>query len=144
MTWENRTQDANLALKTAGLVAATAAGSTIVDLGGATFGEVQVDITAIEVASNDEFYQIGLYGSNSSSFASGIVLLAAINVGAVGGSGTAAQGALTSAADGTGRRYFGFRNEIDGTVYRYVRIGTVAKGTIATGINYTAAIVQRK
>ena len=71
----NFTFDANLELKDAGLVAADAAGTVdsvaaIRDIGLGRFDAICViDVTAIEIASNDEVYKISVQGSNSSSFA---------------------------------------------------------------------------
>jgi hypothetical protein len=42
-----------------------------------------------------------------------------------------------------GRRELAFCNEVNGTVYRYIRLYTFVAGTIATGINYSARLVQK-
>jgi hypothetical protein len=85
----------------------------------------------------NEKYDIVLQGSNSATFASGIVALARIAVG------TAAL-VDTSADTSTGRIILPFRTEFMGTIYRYVRAYTVVSGTdVATGINYNARIVKR-
>jgi hypothetical protein len=60
-------------LKDAGLVASSAAGQVdssdkIVDLGaGLVEGHLVVDVTAIEIADNDEYYDIQLQGRRSRS-----------------------------------------------------------------------------
>lgn len=131
--------DANLVIKDEGIIAASAAclvdtSAQVLDLGeGFIEGNFIVDITEIEIASGDEIYTIILEGSTSSSFASTIVPLAVLLVGAnsviVGGSDV----------DSTvGRYVIPFRNERDNVVYPYVRGYTVVVGTIATGggINY--------
>ena len=65
------TYDSSLVLKAAGLVAADAAGSLIVNVGDATFkGVAVIDVTAIETASTDEQYRIVVQGSTSATFAS--------------------------------------------------------------------------
>jgi hypothetical protein len=124
-------------LKDAGLVAADAAGTVggdakIINLGaGLVEGNMIVDVTAIEIASNDERYFISLQGSASATFASGIVDLAAVELGAlevIGGD-----------QDSTiGRYKVPFRTEKNGTIYPYVRLYTDVSGTIATGINFSA------
>ncbi len=43
----------------------------------------------------------------------------------------------------TGRKIVPIRTELEGTVYRYVRLHTTVAGTIATGINYTAFLAKR-
>ena len=131
--------DEELILKDAGLVAADAAAQVdsadqIVDLGaGLVEGHMIVDVTAIEIASNDEVYKISLQGSNSATFASGIEDLAILELGAlevIGGD-----------VDSTVGRYkVPFRTEKNGTVYRYARAYTDVAGTIATGINYSARL----
>ena len=132
--------DAEFELKDAGLVAASAAATVdsaakIMDVGAARMeGTVVVDVTAIEIASNDEEYDIILQGSNSSSFASGIENLAQLNLGAT----EVRQG---GAQDSTVGRYeMFFTNQADDTTYRYLRLYTVVAGAIATGINYTAFV----
>ncbi len=134
-----------LKMKDAGLVATSAAGQVsdanhIEDLGGGfTDGNLIVDVTAIEIASDNELYTVMLQGSNSSTFADGIVSLATLLLGAneviVGGVDTDST---------TGRYIVPFRNELNGTVYRYARIYTTVSGTIATGggINFSAFLAK--
>jgi hypothetical protein len=131
--------DNELILKDAGLVAADAAAQVggsdqIVDLGaGLVEGHLVVDVTAIEIASNDEAYKISLQGSNSATFASGIEDLAILELGALE--------AIGGDVDSTVGRYrVPFRTEKNGTVYRYVRAYTDVTGSIATGINYSARL----
>jgi len=136
----NYTFDADLELKDAGLVAASAAATVggsaqILDLGDAIFsGIVVIDASAIEIASNDEEYDIILQGSNSATFASGIESLAQMNLGATevrqGGAGDSL----------AGRYLMPFVNIQADITYRYVRIYTVVAGSIATGINFRARI----
>ncbi len=126
--------DVDLEIKDAGLVASSAAAQVsssnqVLDIGdGFVEGNFIVDITAIEIATNDEIYTIILEGSSSSSFASDIVPLAVLLVGAneviVGG---------TDVDSIVGRYSVPFRNERVGTLYRYVRGYTEVVGTIATG-----------
>jgi len=127
-------------MKDAGLVAASAAAQVggsnkILDMGAGRFeGVLVVDVTAIEIASNDEEYDIIVQGSSSSSFASDIQNLGQLNLGAT----EVRQGGAIDST--TGRYELLFTNEQDDTVYRYIRVYTVVAGSIATGINYTAFV----
>jgi len=128
--------DDALNLKDAGLVASTAAGSTILDLGpGIVDGFIVLDVTAVEVADGNEIYDISLEGSNVAAMTSGSVTLATIEMGNAA--------APADADTGTGRFAVPFRNEQNGTIYRYVRIHTAVAGTVATGINYSAFLAKR-
>lgn len=128
--------DDSLALKDAGLVATTTTESTILDLGsGLVDGFLVLDVSACEVASTNEIYLVCLEGSNVAAMTSGSVCLAEIEMG----NASAPADADTS----TGRFAVPFRNEQNGTIYRYVRIYTEVAGTIATGINFAAFIAKR-
>ena len=130
------TYDDSLSLKDAGLVAATTTEATILDLGpGLVDGFLVLDVSACEVASTDEKYTVHLEGSTVAAMTSGSVTLANIPLG----NETAPADADTS----TGRFAVPFRNEQNGTIYRYVRIYTLVAGTIATGINFAAFIAKR-
>jgi len=134
--------DNDYILKDAGLVAADAAGTVggealIADLGaGLVEGNLVIDVTALNIDDNDELYQISLQGSNSATFASGIVDLAILELGAlevIGGD-----------VDSTiGRYIVPFRTEKNGTVYRYVREYCDLDGTVGTGINFTAHLTKK-
>jgi hypothetical protein len=129
--------DPGMEFKDAGLIAADAAAlvdtvAKIVDLG-ANFlrAAMVIDISAVEIASNDERYDIVIQLSNSATFASGILDRCALTTGTLE--------ALAGDTDTpVGRHILYFDNEIDGTIYRYARVWTDVTGTIATGINYTA------
>lgn len=128
--------DKDLNLKDAGLLASTTTGSTIIDLGpGLVDGFLVLDVSAIEVADSSEIYLVCLEGSNVAAMTSGSVCLAQIELG----NATAPADADT----GTGRYVVPFRNEQNGTLYRYVRLYTEITGTIATGINFTAFLAKR-
>lgn len=128
--------DDSLSLKDAGLVATTTTEATILDLGpGIVDGFLVLDVSAVEVASTDEIYLICLEGSTVAAMTSGSVTLAQIEMG----NSTAPADADTS----TGRFAIPFRNEQNGTVYRYVRIYTEVAGTVATGINFSAFVAKR-
>lgn len=134
--------DSTLIMKDAGLVAASAAGTVASAAKVANVGEGRVDarlvldVTAIEVASNDELYSVAIQGSTSASFASGIEELAVVNLGAaevIGGD-----------SDSTVGRYeIPFSNVKAGVTYPYLRVYTTVAGTVATGINYVARIEPR-
>lgn len=136
-----QTFDAALQLKSAGLVAASAAAQVggsdkILDLGGGRVdGRAIIDVSAIEVATGDEIYTVHIQGSNSATFASGIVGLAAMELGA-------ATPLVGDTATGAGRFELPFCTQQNGTTYRYVRAYTVVAGTIATGINYSAYVAK--
>lgn len=138
------TFDAELQLKDAGLVAADAAATVasvakILDVGtGNVRGDVVVDVSAVEIATGDERYTVLVQGSNSSSFASGIAILAAMPIGDGSTIATAFGSSGVDVDDTTGRFVIPFRNERNGTNYRYIRLWTDVAGTIATGINYIA------
>ena len=94
-------------------------------------GHLVVDVTAIEIASDDESYDIQLQGSSKSDFADSFEVLASVKLGAqevIGGDQDSA----------TGRYMVPFRTEKNGTTYQYARVYTDVNGTIATGINFTA------
>lgn len=131
------TYDDALELKAAGLVASTTDGSLIVDLGSGLFdGFVVVDMSACEIATGDEIYTVALEGSNVAAMTSGSVCLGK----KVFGNLVAPMDAALSTA---GRYVIPVRNEVGGTLYRYVRIHTTVAGTIATGINYSAFLAKR-
>lgn len=139
------TFDADLEMKDAHLVAAddpaqVDSADKILDCGKGFFkADLVIDVTAIEIASNDELYKICFQLSNSSTFASGIVDNAILELGAL----EATEGDADST---TGRYVLAVSNrDNNGTTYRYARVFTAVEGTIATGINYSAFLskVQR-
>lgn len=136
------TYDNSTLLKDAGLVASTAAAQVagsnkILDMGASRFdGRAIIDFTAAEADTNDEIYHACIQGSTSATFASGIVNLGV----ALLGDATTTHETVDTAV---GRREIAFCNEVNGTVYRYVRAYTYVAGTVATGINYTAFIAQK-
>jgi hypothetical protein len=135
------TYDANLLLKDAGLIAADAAcqvggADKILNVGsGRVDGTVVIDISAIETASSDEIYNVLLQGSNSATFASGIVPLGALEFGHA----TPLHGDVTTAV---GRYELPFTNQQGGTCYKYIRLYVDVAGSIATGINFTAFVAK--
>lgn len=137
------TPDINTQLKDAGLVAADAAwqvsaANKILDLGGAAEvgridGNLHIEVTAIEIASNDELYKLHFQVSSSATFASTIYSTLIVELGALE--------VLTGGQDvdsATGHYVFPVSNDFNGTLYRYCRGYTDVAGTIATGINFQA------
>ena len=138
------TFDADLEFKDAGLVASSAAAQVdssdkIVDLGTGLFrGKMIIDVSALEIASNDELYDIVVQLSSDSDFgtAANIREAAQLNLSA-----SEVKRTDCDADDSTGVYKLYFDNEHDGTYYRYARLYTVVGGTVATGINYSAFCV---
>lgn len=134
------TPDITIKLKDAGAITADAAwqvggANAIWDLGSATYTPfaVHVSITAIEVDTTDEVYRLWIQGSSSATFASTIVNLACLEVGAAA--------AVSATADvGHTAGYYSIlaHNESDGVNYRYIRGYTDVTGTLVTGINFDA------
>lgn len=87
-------------------------------------GNMQVDVSAIDIASNDEVYHVILQGSSDSGFASTIVNLAILSLAdaAVALGGSDEDGA-------TGRFVVPFTTERNGTTFRFLRVFIDALGT---------------
>jgi hypothetical protein len=137
-------RDDTLLMKDAGLVATSAAATVASAAKVANVGEglvdafLVVDVSVIEIASDDEIYSIAVQGSDVADFTTTPVIeeLAVLNVGAnevLGGNQDSA----------VGRYVLPFRNEKAGTVLPYLRVYTTVAGDVATGINYTAHIQAR-
>lgn len=126
-------------LQDAGLVASSAAGTRVLDLGpgiGIRAGVVVIDVSAIEIASNDEAYTIHVQGSPDAALgtAGNIVELASLTL-----SCKEAKLSDSDRDDATGRRFLPYINTAeDGVPLRYLRLYITVAGTIATGINFTA------
>ncbi len=136
--------DAELELKDAGLLAASAAcqvdsAAAYLDLGaGVCKGKVVIDVSALEIATNDETYTIFVQGSNTTAFtAAGIAELCSLNLGC-----SQLKVSDCDKDDAIGRYKMFFDNEQNGTYYRYVRLYVFIAGTIATGINFTAFMTK--
>jgi hypothetical protein len=142
------TFDADLQMKDAGLVAADAAwtvgGSALVlDVGTGRFcGQCVIDVSAMEIASGDERYTFLIQGSSSATFASDIVILAALPVGDGSTIGTAFGSSGVDVDDAAGRYVLPFTNERNNVYYRYIRGWTDVAGSIATGINFIAYVAK--
>jgi hypothetical protein len=143
-----KTYDVDLELKDAGLVAASAAAQVdsvdqILNLGtGTVLGDIIIDVSAMEVASDDEKYIIHAEVSSESDFASDIYAVCSLILGSAG---TAEWDNIPGDTDMyIGRYVLPFRNEIrNGTPKQYMRLYTEVSGTVATGINYTAYLSKR-
>lgn len=131
------TYDADLKLRDAGLVAASAAAQVssaakVLDLGpGFVRGDVVIDLKAIEVATGDELYQIEAQFSSSPTFASDILVGPVLKLGDSSVTNSSADSAL-------GRYVLPVINAINGTTYQYFRLFDRISGTVATGISYDA------
>ena len=133
--YSSRTYDNATLLRAAGLIAATATESIILDIGAGLIDADWInDVLAIEVASTVEKYTVILEGSNVAAMSSGIVELARCDFGNVT--------TPVTVVTGTGRFLTPFRNEIDGTIYRYCRVQTTVVGAIATGLNFVSWIAK--
>jgi hypothetical protein len=142
------TFDKLLEMKDAGLIAADAAwgvGGTakVLDVGTGNFcGHCVVDISALEIASGDERYNLIIQGSSSATFASDVVILAMLPVGDGSTIATAFGSSGVDVDDLAGRYIIPFTNERNNIRYRYIRGFTDVTGTIATGINFTAWVAK--
>lgn len=127
------TYDSATSLKAAGLLATSTDGS-ILDLGaGLVDAYLVIDLSACEIATGDEIYTVSLEGSNVAAMTSGSVCLAKKVFGNL-------VVPMDAALSASGRYVVPFRNEENGTTYRYVRLSTLVAGTVATGINFSAFI----
>ena len=142
--------DSLLELASGGLVATTTE-HTAIDLGAegagdnedgvAVFrGDAVIDISAIEIASNDELYEFVIEGGDSLAFTTGDEdELARIHVGALEVLSTD-----TTVDSDVGRYILPFTNLRNTRAYRFIRLNVQISGTIATGINYTCFIGKPK
>lgn len=119
-------------------ITATETGSVILDVGaGLVDGYLVVDVTALDVTTGDEAYSLMLEGSPDAAFGTSgnIRVMAELRVG--GATFTTPNGA----ADGVGRFAIPFRNERNGTLYRYVRLYTLIAGTTPS-ITFSAFLAK--
>ncbi len=132
-----------LALKDAGAVTASGAGevsaaAAIVHLAAETTGLLRIVVSAMDIASNDEIYDLILQGSPDAAFdtAANIVELQAINLSA-----KEVKRSDSDADNATGTYDKPFVNTgRNGTVYPYLRIYHAIAGTTPS-INYTATLI---
>jgi hypothetical protein len=133
------TYDDDLSLKASAAVTSSAAGTLILDLGtGETRGDVVIEVSAMDIASNDEIYDIVLQGSPDAAFgtAGNIQELTAISLSAKEVKRTG-----SDKDDTTGRYVVPFSNRHGETNYRYVRIYTVV-GAASSSITYRAFLTK--
>lgn len=129
--------DADLELKDAGALTASAAAQVdsaarVLDMGAARFdGLALINVTALDIVSNDEIYRIFVQGSSSSSFASDIENLACLELGATEVRAGSAKDSVTGIYE------LPVTNEAADTVYRYIRLYVQIAGTTPS-INFTA------
>ena len=133
--------DSLLQLKDAGAItadaAATVGGSAqVLDMGGGHLGDnakVVIDISAAEVDTGNELYEIKVQGTNTAAFGgTDIVDLIVIRLGDAA--------VLAGASDlTTGRYVIPFSLTQGDTTYRYIRAYTDVTGTTPS-INYTAFV----
>jgi len=138
------TFDKDLLLKAAALIPESANGTLELDVGvGLVNADLVIDVTALEIANNDEAYTVLLEGTNTAGFgtAADNFLLAMMPIGDKVGTAPALYNPGTD--DAIGRYVVPCRNERNGTTYRYLRLRFIVTGTIATGINLTAFLAKR-
>jgi len=146
---QNYTMDTFNRLKSAGAVAADAAGTVAgqpayVDFGGplayAEF-DVIVDWTACEVDDGDEVYLLELQGSDSSTFSTYHVL-AERRFGALSGKGPAANTPPVGRAVLRGDNLALIDSASGAAVktMRYLRAYLVVQGSVSTGFDYSASL----
>ncbi len=144
--------DADLELKDAGLIAAdenaTQVDSTdsIVDLGaGRCDGTLVLNVSACEVASGDEVYQVCMMFSNSSTHASGVVAGPTFYLGDAAGIAAIlnAPTVVPDTDNAIGRYELPFTNVYDGVSYRYLLLSVEVSGAVATGVNFTAYVSKK-
>lgn len=127
-------------MKDAGLVGTSAAATVggqarVLDFGpGRVDARVIADITAVEVDSGNEKYEIELQLSNTADLSAGVFLGGLLKLG---------DSTVSNETADTvpGRRELHFTNEINGATYRYARLYTRVGGTVSTGINYSGFCV---
>lgn len=141
MAESHYTLDDNLKMQTAGAVTASAAGTSIRDVGsGFMAGDLLVEVTAMDIVSNDEIYDIILQGSPDAAFgtAGNIQELMALSLSA-----KEVKRSDSDKDDVTGRFVLPFRNQWGATTYRYLRLYIVVAGTTPS-INFAAWLVVHK
>lgn len=82
------------------------------------------DVTAIDVTSGDETYQLDILLSNDPNFASGVVCAGGLQLGK--GSKLRNTSSLDSVI---GRYEVGFTNQVAGAIFQYLRVALTAGGT---------------
>lgn len=96
-----------------------------------------LDITAIDIASGNETYQLDVMVSNDPAFAAGNAVCAA---GIQLGKGASLRGALAQADSVIGTVELGVTNQVAGTIYEFMKVYLTAGGTTPS-INIQAYLV---
>lgn len=126
--YSQHTYDNALLIRALGAaITATETGSVILDVGAALFaGDLVIDYSGLDAVTGDEAYTFMLQGSPDANFgtAGNITVCAMQRIG--GATGAAPVGTADSAA---GTITVPFRNERNGTVFRYLRLYTLVAGT---------------
>lgn len=127
----------------AAAITADGIGSEILDLGSTaprTRGDVVFDVSAIDIVSTDETYDISIQGSSSATFASTIQELGALRIGDGSTLGTVNG---VDVDDTTGRYVVPIINDHNGTSYRYLRLYVDVTGTTPS-ITFKAWLAKTK
>lgn len=128
-------------LKDAGLVATSQTGTVdglpkVLNLGPEVVeGKMVIDVSALEIESNNELYRIKLQGSAAHDFSSKVEDLAILELGAaevLGGSQDSEPGRYVVPVSNAKGAY----------VWPYVRLYTDVSGSIATGIDFSAHLTR--
>ena len=135
-----RVVDDLLILKAKGTVATSMIGEDPVGTdksydtgGGRTRGDVVVNVYAVPNILASTKFTMRLQGGKNSSFSTGYDL----QILELGDKTQLTGGMSLATADlSTGRYILPFTNDIDGTVYRYLRHYITLAGTVGTGIQY--------
>jgi len=137
-----KTYDHSLLLHDGGAITSSAAGEVggsarVLDLGaGKVEGDIIVDVTELDVDSNNEIVTIGVQISDTANFGSAFYQVASLAVGDA--SPLAGDTDMT-----TGRYVIPFNNMIaNGVTKRYLRLYFTVAGTVA-GFNCTAYLALR-
>ena len=133
------TFDAALIIRPAGAaITATETNATILDLGnGLIDGYLVLDVTALDTVTGDESYEVMLEVSPDAAFGTAANIRVAAEMKIGGATGAAPNGA----ADTIGRFVIPFRDERNGTTYRYARLYTVIAGTTPS-ITFSAFLAK--
>lgn len=150
-TRQDRTFDAEMELKDSGAAVtadalATVGGSTkTLDLGVGHFqGDLVVDMEAtVDTTTGDEYYRLQLIGSNSATFAAGVVVLATLELGDATQLAGAVGGVDTDKGTSGDRYILPFSNVVAGSEYRYLRGVMNVSGTTPS-IDYRAFVAKRQ
>ena len=100
-----------------------------------------IDITAMDVLTNDELYTFRIIGANAEAFTGNVAVLATLQVGAEAALWPEASGSLAAADDATGRWVVGFSNSRGSVEYQYVKLHVTVTAA-GSAITFTAFITR--